>query len=149
MALEFGKIENPMEIIKFSLETQNKQGQALVAIINHVEGIKSDVDEKFSEMSVMLQEVKDSVTLSYEEQKKLQSTVFKTSVDLTKQSFEATLLEPTKEEFLKEVGSFRRAIWKKLKDKYDVPRYTSLRRVDYQYAIDFVNSLTMKDFLNI
>lgn len=142
-------VKNPMEVMKFNLERQNTQGVALVEALNRIEKIESNVEYKFSEMKSMVQEVKDSVTLTYEEQKQLQTIVFKSSVDFAKQTFEGVLLEPTKEEFLKEIGKFRRAIWKKLKEKMNVPRYTSIRRIDFQDSLEFVSNLRIKDFLQI
>lgn len=140
---------NPMEMMKFNLERQNEQGEALVEIIKHVEGIESNVESKFAEMSYMVKEVRDSVTLTYEEQKELQQKVFKTSVEFAKDVAGESLVEIDKETFLKEVGKFRRSIWKKLKERMNVPRYTSIRRVDFEEALIFVSDLKMKDFLNI
>ncbi len=139
--------KNPMEIIKLSLERQNEQGKALVEVINHIEEIKSDVDEKFTEMSVMLQKVEDSVTLTYQEQKEIQSLVHKVSASFAKESLDGEKVE--RKEFSKIVGKFRRSIWKKLKDRMNVPRYPAIRRIDFENAVEFVQSLKMKDFLNI
>lgn len=147
MAKQIQEINQPMEIIKFNLQRQNEQGEALVQVINRVEEIQEDVNNKFSEMSSMLQKVEDSVTLTYEEQKELQSIVFKLSINLAKESFNGE--EVSKDTFSKQVGKFRRSIWKKLKEQMNVPRYSSIRRIDFEDSLKFVNSLKMKDFLEV
>lgn len=147
MAKQINEVKQPMEVIKFNLQRQNEQGEALVQVINRVEEIKEDVDDKFSEMSSMLQKVEDSVTLTYEEQKELQSTVFKLSINLAKESFNGEAV--SKKEFSDQVGKFRRSTWKKLKERMNVPRYSSIRRIDFDDSLDFVNSLKMKDFLEV
>jgi len=138
---------SPMDLIKFSLQRQNEQGQALVEVINYVETLSGDMQEKYEQTNLMLKEVRDSYTITYEEQKELQATVFSKSIALTKEYFEGQT--HTKEEFSKQIGSFRRAIWKKLKELRDVPRYTSIKRVEYDDSLIFVKSLSMKDFLGI
>lgn len=154
MAKEIQEIEKPMDLIRFNLERQQEQGRNMLQILNEVQSlkndtqnIKNDVDEKFTEMSLMVKEVKDSVTLTYEEQKELQSTVFSLSNNLAKEYFNGE--EVSRDDFSKQVGKFRRSIWKKLKELMNVPRYSSIRRVDYKDSIDFVKSLRMKDFLEV
>lgn len=154
MAKQIQEVKQPMEVIKFNLQRQNDQGQALVQMIERVESIESnvenvqeDINHKFSEMSSMLQKVEDSVTLTYEEQKELQSTVFKLSINLAKESFNGEAV--SKKEFSDQVGKFRRSTWKKLKERMNVPRYSSIRRIDFDDSLDFVNSLKMKDFLEV
>lgn len=147
MAKSIKEIKKPMDLIKLNIERQNDQGRQMLMILNEVQEIKTDVDEKFSEMSSMLQKVEESVTITYEEQKELQSIVFKLSINLTKESIDGE--EVSKEIFNKQVGKFRRSIWKKLKEKMNVPRYSSIRRVDFCDALYFINSLKMKDFLGV
>lgn len=147
MAKDINQVKKPMDLIKYNIERQQEQGQQMLTILSEVQEIKSDVNDKFSEMSVMVQEVRDSVTLTYEEQKELQSTVFSISNAFAKESLDGE--QVSREEFSKLVGQFRRSIWKKLKELMNVPRYPSIRRVDYDDALEFVHSLKMKDFLGV
>lgn len=147
MSTNIQEVQKPMDLIRFNIQRQNEQGEQMIEILNEVQSIKGDVDEKFTEMSVMVQEVRDSVTLTYEEQKELQGIVFSISNSFAKESFEGE--DVSREEFSKQVGKFRRSIWKKLKERMNVPRYSSIRRIDYQESIEFVRSLRMKDFLGV
>lgn len=147
MSTNIQEVQKPMDLIRFNIQRQNEQGEQMIEILNEVQSIKGDVDEKFTEMSVMVQEVRDSVTLTYEEQKELQGIVFSISNSFAKESFEDE--DVSREEFSKQVGKFRRSIWKKLKERMNVPRYSSIRRIDYQESIEFVRSLRMKDFLGV
>jgi len=147
MAKSIAEVKKPMDLIKLNLVRQQEQGQQMLSILDEVQKIKGDVNEKFTEMSVMVQEVRDSVTLTYEEQKELQSKVFSASIGFAKESLDGE--EVSREEFSKIVGKFRRSIWKKLKELMNVPRYPSIRRVDYKNSIEFVDSLRMKDFLEV
>ncbi|MBT2728372.1 ORF6C domain-containing protein [Bacillus sp. ISL-75] len=136
---------NPMELIKFNLKSVNETGQALVQHIEYVEAIKNDMDVKYTEVVDMVKEVRDSYTLTYTEQYTLQSIVFKTSIEFTKLFLEDEWYDLSQKERSKEVGKFRRAIWKKMKRKFNVPRYPSIRRIDFMEALEFVNNLRIND----
>ncbi|MVP00389.1 ORF6C domain-containing protein [Paenibacillus lutrae] len=132
-----------------ALEKSKQQDAAMEAVINHMKvlyvdvvGIKSDVEERFTEMNVMVQEVRDSVTLLNSECTQLHSAVASRSIKLTKDRF-----HEEDESFSKTVGKYRRLIWKKLKEKYDVHKYNCIRRIDFYEAVEFVKTFKPEDYI--
>lgn len=132
-----------------SLEKSRAQDTAMQLMINHIKEIESNVinveknvESKFTKVSEMVQRVEDSVTLIYAEEKNLQSAVYAKSTNLAKDRF-----AEEDDEFNKVVGKYRRMIWSKLKNKFQVPRYNCIRRIDFADAVMFVESFNPEDYL--
>lgn len=111
-------------------------------ILNRMLKIEKNVEEKFTSMVAMLHRVEDSVTLIDAECYDLKAAVFKRSVDLTKDRY-----SQEDDEFPKVVGKHRRLIWKKLKEKFKAARYTHIRRIDFEEAMEFVNTFRIEDHI--
>lgn len=111
-------------------------------ILNRMLKIEKNVEEKFTSMVAMLHRVEDSVTLIDAECYDLKTAVFKRSVDLTKDRY-----SQEDDEFPKVVGKHRRLIWKKLKEKFKAARYTHIRRIDFEEAMEFVNTFRIEDHI--
>lgn len=79
---------NQLEVLRHNLQTQNEQGKALVEMIDRVEGIESNVNEKYSEIKGMVTEVRDRVTIDYEGQQVLKSIVWKKSTSIAQSYYE-------------------------------------------------------------
>lgn len=111
-------------------------------ILNRMLGIEKNVERKFSEMTELVQEVRDSVTFTNAECAMMQSNVRNKAISLTKDRY-------TEEDgdFKAVVGKHIRMIWKQLKEKYNVPKYNCIRRVDYEEAISFVRGFKPELFI--
>lgn len=125
-----------------ALDQQTQQANALQVMLNRMIEIEQHVDEKFGEITVMVQEVRDSVTLTNQECYELQSAVALKSIQLTKDRY-----NEEEGDFNKVVGKYRRMIWKQLKNKFNVPRYNCIRRIDFDEAITFVFDFKPEDYL--
>lgn len=130
---------NQLDVLKHSLKTQNEQGKALIAVIERVESIERNVEDKYNEMAGMVTEVKNRVYIEYEDQKELQSIVAKKSQAIAKKKYG----EGFEAEFRELVGYARRHIWKQLKDHFSVTRYTSIRHVDRDKAKEYVRGIEL------
>ncbi|MFS0837233.1 ORF6C domain-containing protein [Paenibacillus sp. 1P03SA] len=131
-----------------ALEKSKQQDAAMEAVLEHMKmlhdnvfDMKTEVNERFVEMNILVQEVRDSVTLSNSECADLQSAVGKKSVQLTKERFEPG------DDFLKLVGKNRNLIWKKLKQKFNVHKYIYVRRIDFQEALEFVKAYKPEKYI--
>jgi hypothetical protein len=111
-------------------------------ILNHMLSIEKNVENKFTEMSAMVKRVEDSVSLIDAECYDLKSVVFQKSIDLTKDRY-----QEEDGEFSKMVGVHRRLIWKKLKERFKAARYTHIRRIDFENAVDFVRRFRIEDYI--
>lgn len=93
-------------------------------------------------MKLMVQEVRDSVTLTNAECAMLHSDVANKSISLARDRF-----NEEEDDFKKVVGFYRRMIWKHLKEKYNVPKYNCIRRIDFEEARSFVQSFKPELYL--
>ncbi|MHA7963576.1 ORF6C domain-containing protein [Paenibacillus sp. CAU 1782] len=124
------------------LQLTESQGLALRTLLDGMRQIKEDVAEKYEEVQIMVQEVRDSVTLTDRECYDLQDAVRKTSARLTKDRYKESDLE-----FKALVGKYRRMIWSKMKEHFEVAKYSHIRRVDFDDAVHFVKTFRPEDYI--
>jgi len=131
-----------LSLAEEQLKLGEQQGAALRMLFNGMKQMQEDVSEKFEEVQVMVQEVRDSVTLTDRECYDLQHVVQIRSGKLTKDRF-----KETDGDFKAMVGKYRRLMWSKLKEHFEVARYSHIRRVDFEDAIHFVQSFRPEDYI--
>lgn len=134
---------NQMEALKFSIQRQNEQGNALVEVIERVEEIENNMNTKYDRMSGMLKEVENRVHLEEADASKIKSIVNKKAHEISKIKYPDT--DKYGAEYLELVGYARRRIYKRLKEHFNVTKYTSIRHVDREQAIGFVESIVLGD----
>lgn len=129
-------------ILEMQLKRQDEQGQVIHTMFNNIKSMYAEFSEGFTEMKQMVQEVRDSVTLTNAECTMLHSAVATRSNNLTKDRY-----SEEDGEYKSVVGKYRRMIWKQLKQKFDVPKYNCIRRIDYDSAINFVSYFKPEDYI--
>jgi|GEM_PF-1975276 len=129
-------------ILKKQLERQDEQGKAIHLMFESIKSMYSEFTEGMGEMKQMVQEVRDSVTLTNAECTMIHSDVAKKSIELAKDRF-----GEEEDDFSKVVGFYRRLIWKHLKAKYNVPKYNCIRHIDFDEACAFVRSFKPELYL--
>ncbi len=94
----------------------------------------------------LYEKMSEQVTITYEEQKELRSIVSKLAISLTEEhqkrqgkTYSGNLFKAWK-------GMFMSRIHSKLKKRMNVVRYTSIKRVDYDEALTYLNVLTYEHF---
>lgn len=132
---------NEMEAIKFNLKRQNEQAEALIQVIERVEEIESNVNEKYEKITEIVEEVRNRVYLEHEDQKQLQSIVGRKAYQVAKARYGDS--REYGAEFRELVGYARRRVWKRLKEHFNVTRYTSIRHVDREEAKRYAKSITL------
>lgn len=138
---------NQLEILKHNLKTQNEHGRALVAVIERVEGVEDNVNEKYGEIKAMVTEVRDRVYIEHEDQKELQSIVGKKSYAIAGEYYNND--DDYGAEIREMAGYAIRHHWKTLKKEFKISRYTSIRHVDRMRAKEFARNIELgKEFLN-
>ncbi len=123
-------------------ERQNSQGKAIDAMIGSMKSMYQDFTTKFAQVEGMVQEVRDSVTLTDKECYDLQASVFAKSTALTKDRY-----TESDGNFKDVVGKYRRLIWSKLKKRIAVAKYSHIRRMDFAEAINFVHAFSPEDHI--
>jgi|SRR5699024_2105893 len=138
---------NSMEALKFSLARQNEQAEALIAVIERVEEIESNMNEKYDRMSGMVKEVENRVHLEEADANMIKSIVGSKAHAIAKKHYPDT--NSYGAEYLELVGYARREVYGKLKKHFNVTKYTAIRHVDREQALSFVESIVLgNEFLN-
>ncbi|MNN86082.1 ORF6C domain protein [compost metagenome] len=91
---------------------------------------------------MMVQEVRDSVTLTDAECYQIHQAVKLKTVELTKHRFKESDLK-----FNEMVGKYRRLIWSNLKKRFEVAKYSHIRRIDFADAVEFVQFFQPEDYI--
>ncbi|MDY8095826.1 ORF6C domain-containing protein [Paenibacillus polymyxa] len=131
-----------LAVVEKQLQLTEAQGVAIRGLWDGMKQMQVDVTEKVEEVQMMVQEVRDSVTLTDAECYQLQSVVRKKSTVLTKDRF-----KESDEKFKDMVGRYRRMIWSKLKDRFSVAKYSHIRRIDFDDAIEFAQDFRPEDYI--
>jgi hypothetical protein len=137
-----GSEKQIFSILEAQLKRQDEQGKTIHTMFDGIKSMYNDFSQKFEVMTEMVQEVRDSVTLNDAERTMLQSDVAVKSIELAKHRY-----HEEEDKFSKVVGSYRRMIWKQLKEKYQVPKYHCIRRVDYEDARTMVQMFRPEDYI--
>lgn len=129
-------------VIERQLELTEQQGAAIRMLFDGLKQMHTDMTEKVEEVQIMVQEVRDSVTLTDTECFQLQQAVRIKSNELTKHRY-----KESDESFKDMVGRYRRMIWSKLKQRFEVAKYSHIRRIDFDDSIDFVRDFRLEDYI--
>ncbi|WP_405117897.1 ORF6C domain-containing protein [Paenibacillus sp. FSL H8-0317] len=131
-----------LTIVERQLQLTEAQGVAIRGLWDSMKQMQDDVAEKVGEVQMMVQEVRDSVTLTDAECYQLQSLVRKKSNSLTKDRY-----KESDEKFKDLVGRYRRMVWSKLKDRFEVAKYSHVRRIDFDDAVEFIKEFRPEDYI--
>jgi len=129
-------------VVEQQNERQKSQGKAIDAMLSTMKSMYTDFSMKFSQVEEMVQEVRDSVTLTDKECYDLQCSVHAKSIILTKDRF-----KEADGNYNDIIGKYRRMIWSKLKKQFSVARYTHIRRIDNDAALEFVRMFQPEDYI--
>lgn len=141
--------DSMLVMLENQLKQLDAQGMAnrmmleeMKSVREDIQEMKMDVNEKFEGCQIMVQEVRDSITLIDAECDQMQAAVRSKSNELTKHRYKDSDLK-----FKEMVGKYRRQIWSKLKEHFSVAKYSHLRRIDFDDAIDFVRNFQPEDYM--
>ena len=145
----------PMDAAKQALINQNKQGEILVNVIDHVEEIADHVDEvaekgdkQYTEIKKEMSFFRDHMLLSDGEITKIQSIVSSRATITTRAWLKKTFGSANyggSEFFSKKYGHIISRFWSILKKHYDAQKYTAIKHVDYKDALELVQQLNIND----
>jgi hypothetical protein len=124
------------------LQLTEQQGAVVRSVFEGLGAIRDEMIEQKEEVLMALQEVRDRITLDDVEQWNLQQAVKTRSCALTKDRYKESDVA-----FNALVGKYRRLIWSKLKDNFNVAKYSHIRRIDYDDAVEFIKTFRPEDYL--
>lgn len=131
-----------LSVVERQMQLTEAQGMAIRGLVDGIRQMQEDVAEKVGEVQMLVQEVRDSVTLTDAECYQLQSLVRIKSNALTKDRY-----KESDEKFKDMVGRYRRMIWSKLKDRFEVAKYSHVRRIDFDDAVEFIKEFRPEDYI--
>lgn len=144
MVKEKDKTETSLSAIKFSLQQQTKQSEAIQQLIDTILEVKEDVSEMKQSITQDVQELRDSITLNEVECLELQGAAFAKAKQLANEYFDGDNVSSNL--FLSKYGQFLRLVYKHLKTTFNIRKYVFVRRIDFIKAINYVNNIDLTDF---
>ena len=143
------KRKDELVFLQNHIKQTNEQVKQLEEVITRMLDMEDRVENRVSYVEDMVEEIKKEVPITYEQQKELQSIVQTKSNQFTRQYYKNGFPVDGKyhnELFKKKKGQFILAMWTKVKEYFNVPRYTAIQKVDYDRTKQFVEMIDFKDF---
>ncbi|MDT0714247.1 hypothetical protein HMPREF2549_10705 [Staphylococcus sp. HMSC074D07] len=143
------KRKDELIFLQNHIKQTNEQGQQLEQIIERMLDMEDRVENRVSYVEEMVEEIKKEVPITYEQQKELQSIVQSKANQFTREYYKNGIpvdMKYQNELFKKKKGQFIRAMWTRLKEYFNVPRYTAIQKVDYDRTKQFLTMIAFKDF---
>lgn len=157
------KNDNELAIFRKQIEQTNKQGEFLLKAFDEITTIKNDmiamrdetretnsqtnnmlleIKDEHNEFKEELEEFKNTVTLSGPQADRLHKFATTKGHQLTKEFFGE---EVSQELYMKKFGHLIMGVYTAIKKRFEVSKYTLVKRVQAEQAIAFVESLTLND----
>ena len=143
-----------------TVEMQKKQTMNLVAesdvnqqLLEEVIGIKEEMDrnvkktnQKLTDIELLVEEVNKKVHIDDGEASKIKSVVFSKAGAFADTYFEDQKSHPSDNLFASKKGQFIRIMYARLKKAFNVTKYTNIKHVDANKAVQFLRDLSYDDF---
>lgn len=143
-----------------TVEMQKKQAMNLVAqsdvnqqLLNEVIGIKEEMDrnvkktnQKLTDIELLVEEVNKKVHIDDGEASKIKSVVFSKAGAFADTYFEEQKTHPSDNLFAAKKGQFIKLMYSRLKKAFNVTKYTNIKHVDAEKAVQFLRDLSYDDF---
>lgn len=143
-----------------TVEMQKKQAMNLVVqsdvnqqLLKEVIGIKEEMDitarktnHKFNELENLIEEVNKKVHIDDGEATKIKSIVFRKAGVFADMYFNEQKSHPSDNLFASKKGQFIRLMYSRLKKAFNVTKYTNIKHVEAEKAIQFLRDLSYDDF---
>lgn len=140
---------NELELFKKQIEQTNKQGEfiakAFDEIINMKSKMKNMVDEAKAinnQTNERLNDLENTKTLLLGEAKKVKSQVTRRGYELANHYFRNGVSD---ELFHKKRIHLQTGIYKKINEQFDAITYTTIRHIDFDAAMEFINNIELVD----
>ena len=127
-----------------TLQTQQNQGQALIQALEKVYELEekmTDFESKLDEARALVNDATKQITINYEEQKEVQSAVSKIAQEATKEHEKKLDTKFSDNLFKAWKGRFINLIYKYIKRRMNVVRYTAVKRIDFNELKMYLDTL--------
>ena len=142
---------NSLEIVYQTLGMQTEQAEALKQVIQEVINTKQEVIEAKQEMIEISQKtnerfdyIENTITLRDSECTELQRAVMLKAAELVKEFLDGQSV--SQNYYSSKKGQFIRLVYKRIKSRFNVHKYTLVTHVEFGKAMEFVNGIKLNDF---
>jgi hypothetical protein len=143
-----------------TVEMQKRQAMNLVAqstvnqqLLEEVIGIKEEMDrnvkktnQKLTDIELLVEEVNKKVHIDDGETTKIKSIVFSKAGVFADMYFNEQETHPSDNLFASKKGQFIRLMYSRLKKAFNVTKYTNIKHVEAEKAVQFLRDLSYDDF---
>ena len=145
---------NSLEIVYQTLGMQTEQAEALKQVIQEVINTKQEVIEAKQEMIEISQKtnerfdyIENTITLRDSECTELQRAVMLKASELVKDFLYGQSV--SQNYYSSKKGQFIRLVYKRIKSRFNVHKYTLVTHVEFGKAMEFVNDIKLNDFSEV
>ena len=145
---------NSLEIVYQTLGMQTEQAEALKQVIQEVINTKQEVIEAKQEMIEISQKtnerfnyIENTITLRDSECTELQRQVMLKASELVKEFLYGQSV--SQNYYSSKKGQFIRLVYKRIKSRFNVHKYTLVTHVEFGKAMEFVNDIKLNDFSEV
>ena len=145
---------NSLEIVYQTLGMQTEQAEALKQVIQEVINTKQEVIETKQEMIEISQKtnerfdyIENTITLRDSECTELQRAVMLKAAELVKEFLDGQSV--SQNYYSSKKGQFIRLVYKRIKSRFNVHKYTLVTHVEFGKAMEFVNDIKLNDFSEV
>lgn len=140
---------NELELFKRQIEQSNKQGEfiakafdEIIEIKGYVENLADEAKSINAKTNERLEDLENTKTLLNGEAKKIKSQVMRRAYVLSNLYFKNQVSD---ELFQKKRIHLQTGIYKKLNEYFDAITYTTIRHIDFDDAMNYINSIDLVD----
>lgn len=138
---------NGLEIVYTTLERQDEQGHALKEVVRAMIETKQEMIDLATKTSDRFTQIENTITLRDSECTELQRQVMFKAAELAKDYLNGQ--EVTMNYLSSKKGQFMRLVYKRIKSRFNVHKYTLVTHVEFARAMQFVNDIKLNDFSEI
>ena len=134
--------DNELDIFRQQIEQTNKHGEYILRAIDEIKDIKEEMLTINARTNDRLEDLENTKTLLNGEAKKVKSQVMRRAYQLANKYFKNQVSD---ELFHKKRIHLQTGIYKKINENFDAITYTTIRHIDFDNAMNYINSIELVD----
>ena len=138
---------NSLEIVYQTLGMQTEQAEALKQVIQEVINTKQEMIEISQKTNERFDYIENTITLRDSECTELQRAVMLKASELVKEFLDGQSV--SQNYYSSKKGQFIRLVYKRIKSRFNVHKYTLVTHVEFGKAMEFVNGIKLNDFSEV
>lgn len=138
---------NSLEIVYKTLSLQNDQSKALKEIVKAMIDTSKQMETLAEKTNDRFEYIEKHMTLRDSECTELQRAVMLKAAELVKEFLDGQSV--SQNYYSSKKGQFIRLVYKRIKSRFNVHKYTLVTHVEFGKAMEFVNDIKLNDFSEV